>query len=297
MPGTKRWSNFYSKTSILKKLRPWLVAFCLMMLANIAWAQILPSEKNYTRYQFGIWVEKASYLDKHDFSAISITKRDPYSWKESSRTWRLSSTKGGGLVVVQDDGSKVIWESPTKVVLIDRIGMRQPLESSFPILFFETQYLSANSGVLNAYLKNHKVNNVLKASTLFLGDLVDMEFKKSKRRVDSIQGTSSSVWIWTGEKNIPGGPIPGRNSKIPFDLVLTGDLKLVGWFVPANDDVTIQDGYEEFVTLKSWNDALISKPIYRVVKLEEKIMVPMSDGISLATTIFLPGKSREDSSN
>ena len=289
MLGKKKRANISPKNLIFRKLRLWLAAFCLIMLTNIAWAQIFAAEKNCTRYQFGIWVEKVAFPEKHPFSSISLIKRDPYSWKESSRAWRLSSTKEGGLIIVQDDDSKIIWESPTKVVLIDKTGMRQTLESTFPILFFETQYLSANSGVLDAYFKNHPVDNVLKISTLFLGDLVDMEFRKSKKRVDSIQGVSSNIWIWTGEKDIPGGAIPGRNSKVPFDLVFTEGLQLVGWFYPASDNVTIQDGYEEFVILKSWNDPLISKPVYKAVKHEEKIMVSMSDGISLATTVFLPG--------
>jgi putative CocE/NonD family hydrolase len=168
--------------------------------------------------------------------------------------------------------------------------MRETFESGFPILLFATQYLSADSGVLNAYLKNQKADGVLRISTLFLGELVDMEFKKSHERVGSIREASSNVWIWSGEKHIPGGPIPGRNSKIPFDLVLSEDLELLGWFDPANDDVTIFEGYEEFSTLKFWNDALISKPAYRVVEWEERTMMPMSDGISLAATIFLPGK-------
>jgi putative CocE/NonD family hydrolase len=275
---------------MISATKRWSTAFCLLFFANLAWGQILPCEQNCTRYRFGIWIEKAGSIDEPNFSSISLIKRDAYSWKESSRILQLSSTIEGGLMVVQDDGSKVIWESPTKVVLIDKIGMRETFESEFPILFFETQYLSADSGVLNAYLKNRKVNDVLSISTLFLGDLVDMEFRKSQKRGGSIRGASSNVWIWTGEKDVPGGPIPGRNRKIPFDLVLSGDLKLLGWFDPANDDVTIQEGYEEFSTLKFWNDALISKPLYRVAKREEKAMVPMSDGISLASTVFLPGK-------
>ena len=290
MKTLKNELNLSSKTLITRTLLFELGLFCLMILifSSFISAQIIPAEKDYTRYQYGIWIEKLNYTDKGDSLSISFIKRDPNSWQESYQIWNLSKVKDDRLLLTKDDGTRILWESPTKVILIDKDGKKVTLQSKFPIVFFETEYLSINSGILKAYFKEHPTDNVLRISTPFLGKLVDLEFRKSKKRIDSFHGSSSNVWIWTGEKIIPRSSIPVQYSKAPFDLIFTEELQLVGWFDPVNDDVSIQKEYETFTSLKLWNEPLISKPIYKVMILEEKLMIPMSDGISLAATVLLP---------
>ncbi|MBN1225275.1 MAG: CocE/NonD family hydrolase [Candidatus Aminicenantes bacterium] len=266
-----------------------LLIVYVLVFTSSAGADILPSKKSYTRYQFGIWTGKLKLSEGADGLSASIFTRNPHSWKESVQSSGASYMDRGGFLVEEEAGIKILWESPTRVVIIDKTGMRQILDSDFPILIFEPKYLPVNVGVLNDYFNSHKIPDVLKISSLVGNELLELAFEKGKSVEGTATGKKVSAWIWTGTKPFSTGLYAERRDLVPFDLILTDHMTLLGYALPISDDVWIEDGYESLTTLTFWNTPQLSKPLFRVVPLESKTMIRMSDGISLAATIYLPG--------
>ena len=71
------------------------------------------------------------------------------------------------------------------------------------------------------------------------------------------------------------------------DLVLDGDGRLLAAVEPSRDLVFVRRGYEDFTTVGRWRSADVSQPDYGYTELPEARVV-MSDGVGLATLVYLP---------
>ena len=78
-----------------------------------------------------------------------------------------------------------------------------------------------------------------------------------------------------------------RDATNPLDFVFTNDDKLVAAIDVSNDIVLVRRGYERFTTVGRWLDAKMSQAKYGYRELPQA-MVPMSDGVKLATRVYLP---------
>jgi putative CocE/NonD family hydrolase len=265
-----------------------LLILCFWVSISSVWADVVPSKKSYTRYQYGIWTGKIKYQENMDSSSITVFSRHPHTWKESVQTWDVAYTERGGFLVEKKDETKVLWESPTRLVLIDKTGMRQIYNSEYPIVLLEPMYLQVNAGVIKEYYDTHAVREPLTISILLEDELVDLKFKKGKRAEETASGNDTSAWVWNGKQVFVYRRFAERKIERPLDLILTDDMDLLGMAYPVSDDVWIEDGRESLTTMKFWNDPQVSKPVYKVTALEKKTMIKMSDGVSLAATIYLP---------
>jgi uncharacterized protein len=78
-----------------------------------------------------------------------------------------------------------------------------------------------------------------------------------------------------------------RNATDPMDFVVADDNQLVAAIDVSYDVVLVRRGYERFTTVGRWNDPTMSQPMFGYRELP-KSMVPMSDGVKLATLVYLP---------
>jgi putative CocE/NonD family hydrolase len=77
-----------------------------------------------------------------------------------------------------------------------------------------------------------------------------------------------------------------EDASFPTDLVLAPDGRLLASVIPSTDLVLVRRGYEEFTTVGRWRDPGVSQAEYGFTEIEER--VPMSDGVNLATLVYLP---------
>jgi hypothetical protein len=78
-----------------------------------------------------------------------------------------------------------------------------------------------------------------------------------------------------------------KDASRPLDLVVGGDNRLIAGIDVSNDFVLVRRGYERFTNVARWQDPTISPPIFGYRSLG-KLMVPMADGVRLATLVYLP---------
>lgn len=78
-----------------------------------------------------------------------------------------------------------------------------------------------------------------------------------------------------------------RMVKFPKDLIADGS-KIIAVLTTYRDQcaVLVKDGYEDHTILKTWKEKYPS-PLYKM-KPKETVMVPMRDGVRLATDVYLP---------
>jgi len=288
MKECETWKKSLSCLFFCTRLLPVLLIFFFLISISPLRADVVPSKKSYTRYQYGVWTGKIKYQENMDSSAITVFERHPHTWKESVQTWAVAYTDRGGYLVEKKDGTKVLWESPTRLVLIDKNGMRVIYKSEYPIVLLEPEYLQVNAGVIKGYYDTHAVRDPLKATILVDNDLLDLTFHKGKKVEGNVNGKDVSAWVWNGKQVLRVRRFAERKVERPLDLILTDEMDLLGMAYPVSDDVWIEDGCESLTTMKFWNDPQISKPLYKVVPLDKKTMIEMSDGVSLAATIYLP---------
>ncbi|SKC81115.1 CocE/NonD family hydrolase [Maledivibacter halophilus] len=79
-----------------------------------------------------------------------------------------------------------------------------------------------------------------------------------------------------------------RNKKFPLDIVLV-ENEVVGFIVTTREvcNVLVKKGYEDYTPLKLWKEKEVSNPQY-AVEFKGTFMVPMRDGVKLATDVWLP---------
>ncbi|CAN5916977.1 hypothetical protein BH11GEM1_BH11GEM1_06700 [soil metagenome] len=78
-----------------------------------------------------------------------------------------------------------------------------------------------------------------------------------------------------------------RDATNPMDVVVSDDDQLIAAIDISADIVFVRRGYERFTTVGRWRDPKVSQPMYGYRALPQA-MVPMSDGVKLATLIYLP---------
>jgi putative CocE/NonD family hydrolase len=78
-----------------------------------------------------------------------------------------------------------------------------------------------------------------------------------------------------------------RDASRPLDLIVTRDNRVVAGIDPGRDLVLVERGYEGFTTVARWRDPHVSQPDYGYRGLGKQ-MVPMTDGVKLATLVYLP---------
>lgn len=94
---------------------------------------------------------------------------------------------------------------------------------------------------------------------------------------------SATHWVAGDAPNL----VARRAVDHPLDLVFADDDRLVAAMNLTNDVVLVRHGYEQFTTVGRWRDPKVSQPMYGYRALPQA-MVPMSDGVKLATLVYLP---------
>jgi putative CocE/NonD family hydrolase len=83
-----------------------------------------------------------------------------------------------------------------------------------------------------------------------------------------------------------------KDGSLPMDMIIDSNNNLVAAVDPRNDLCLVLQGYEGFTTLKLWSDPALPKPEFPIRALGKQ-MVEMSDGVKLATLIYLPDDGTE----
>lgn len=78
-----------------------------------------------------------------------------------------------------------------------------------------------------------------------------------------------------------------RDATRPVDFVFANDNSLIAAIDPSADVVLVRRGYEAFTTVAAWNAPGMSPARYGYRSLGKQ-MVPMADGVRLATLVYLP---------
>ncbi|MDH3731980.1 MAG: CocE/NonD family hydrolase [Gemmatimonadota bacterium] len=91
----------------------------------------------------------------------------------------------------------------------------------------------------------------------------------------SVDGRPTSATYWAAQEE-----------SSPTDVVLDDSGRLIAAVNPSVDLVLVRRGYEDLTTVGRWRAAGVSRPEYGFTELEER--VEMSDGVGLATLVYLP---------
>jgi uncharacterized protein len=78
-----------------------------------------------------------------------------------------------------------------------------------------------------------------------------------------------------------------RDASRPMDLVVASDNSLIAAIDPRSDVVIVRAGYEALTTVGAWKAPGVSPARYGYRALGKQ-MVPMADGVRLATLVYLP---------
>jgi putative CocE/NonD family hydrolase len=78
-----------------------------------------------------------------------------------------------------------------------------------------------------------------------------------------------------------------KDGSSPLDLIISQNNTLIAGISGPDDFCLVRRGFEIFTTVKRWSDPSISKARYGY-RLLDKFMVPMEDGVKLATLVYLP---------
>lgn len=95
-------------------------------------------------------------------------------------------------------------------------------------------------------------------------------------RIESVGDQKVRAYYWALEDGVE-----------PMDIVIGPDNELIAGLDLFNDICLVQRGYENFTNLKAWTDPTITPAKFGYRDLG-KIMVDMSDGVRLATLVYLP---------
>jgi putative CocE/NonD family hydrolase len=259
--------------------------------ATFATTFAAPESMTVTKYQFGLWIERITTDKAGQSWEVHRSQRDPRTFKERTlSTIDLVFRTNGGLEVSLDDGSKLVWETPTRLIQITPAGQRITRVSEFPILTFSPELFVVDRVILKAFLVNHG-GTTFSVSALEGGELVKYTFIQAEERKPESGTTRLKVSRWGGSR--PSHPAMYAQAQLvmtaPFDLLLSSTGDLLGWNDPFRDTVTVVQGLEPFSSVSQWQEKTISRPLFTTVTLAEKQMIPMADHVSLAATIMVPG--------
>lgn len=246
-----------------------------------------PDISNVTSYEKGVWTSRVSTGRSGNGWQTQGTRRDPWSFKQQPLTpVNLSLRQNEYLEVALGDGTRLVWETPTKLIRILGTGQRITETSDFPIVQFTPEFLTVTRAVLKEHLAGSG-GKTFSAAVLEDGGLVKYTFDRSEKY--AIKG--QEVWRWGGFRASHAAMYDKANIAMtrPFDLLLTARGELIGWIDPTADTVTVIDGYEAATSQALWNDQKISQPKFTTVTLAERQAIPMSDYVPLVATIMVPG--------
>ncbi len=79
-----------------------------------------------------------------------------------------------------------------------------------------------------------------------------------------------------------------RNKKFPLDIIVAQN-KVVGFICTQREscNILVEQGCEDYSPLKLWREKVVSKDCY-AVEFKGTYMVPMRDGVRLATDLWMP---------
>jgi len=101
-------------------------------------------------------------------------------------------------------------------------------------------------------------------------------YDRHRRLSAEVDGRPFSAWYWAQ-----------RDATRPMDLIFDEDNRLIAGIDVSLDIVMVRRGFEAFTTIAQWRAPSVSQPDFGVHALD-KVMVEMSDGIRLATLVYLP---------
>ena len=81
--------------------------------------------------------------------------------------------------------------------------------------------------------------------------------------------------------------LPGGVGNIEIEIQADKDNRVLMWNVPAQKYFAVREGYADLAKLETPTDPLLSKPTF-TVKKEEKVLVKLRDGVSLAADVYRP---------
>jgi uncharacterized protein len=247
-----------------------------------------PSVLAVNSYQMGILTSRFAVESSSPGWVVSGFKRSPETFKEEkSAPVTLAFRDRGYLEASMPDGSKLIWETPSRLISV-RNDQRVTYTSEYPILKFSPELLAADRIVLQSYLAK-RAGPSFSIAALEDAGLVNYSFVQAEERTGG--SGHPRIWRWGGSKPSHPGMYEKTNLVMtaPFDLLVSESQELVGWNNPSQDIVTIVDGDEGYSTVADWQKETVSKAQYTTVRLEGKQLVPMADGTPLAATILVPG--------
>lgn len=253
-----------------------------------------PQSVTVVSYKSGLWIGRLSIERMGEAWRGQVIERDPWSFRQLQAVpIALSFRDGGYLEASLGNGSKLIWESPTRLIRITWTGQRITHTSQFPILVFSPQLLPANRIVLQAYLADKRAES-FSVSSLEDGALVRYTFNRAEQRTASAVDEQRQVRRWGGFR--PSIPTMYEKAEMnltaPFDMLLSDEGELLGWNDPTQDTVTVVEGYESYSAVAPWREKATSQPQFTTVTLASKQVVPMSDYVPLVATIMMPADSR-----
>jgi len=106
-------------------------------------------------------------------------------------------------------------------------------------------------------------------------------YVKHRRLSERVDGKEVTAYYWAL-----------RDASLPMDFIIDTENNLVAAVDPRNDFCMVLRGHESFTTLKLWSDPALSQPESGIRALGKQ-MIEMSDGVSLATLVYLPDDGTE----
>ena len=103
-------------------------------------------------------------------------------------------------------------------------------------------------------------------------------YERAKELEATVVGTARKATRWNK-----------RNASRPMDFVFGPKNELIAGIDPRTDVVVVRRGYEGFTTIAAWNDPKMSPAKYGVRSLGKQ-MVPVAEGVRLATLVYLPSE-------
>ncbi|MBI4421664.1 MAG: CocE/NonD family hydrolase [Gemmatimonadetes bacterium] len=107
-------------------------------------------------------------------------------------------------------------------------------------------------------------------------------YERHRAAIEPVGDSTVTAFYWAQRD---GGIL--RDGVPPLDWVVGPGNLLIAAIDPAGDNSLVRRGYEAFTTQKRWSDQRIPPAKYGVKRLP-RAMVPMPDGVRLATDVYLP---------
>ncbi|MBA3406284.1 MAG: CocE/NonD family hydrolase, partial [Gemmatimonadaceae bacterium] len=162
------------------------------------------------------------------------------------------------------------WSAPVSVSL-DRLSTSQDLRLAGALRVLPSIISQVEEGDWGAH---PQVTIATKQGAL-------RQYVRHRRLTESAGGKKTVAFYWA---LTDGGLLKDRVTAL--DLIIGAGNELIAGIDPSGDNSIVLRGYEMFTSQKLWSNPKISPAKYGYRKLKE--MVRMSDGVRLATHVYLP---------